>query len=487
MSLPLKVFSWVVMLAGWTAQAQAQMSLADQKALAMRFRPYIKTSVDGSPEKYRPANWDWFVERSRMVQNYQPQDGGAGCAGIGTADPQNDGQPLSPAPDLQNHPEALIQPPGANLAQFAISGGAVPDYRYALHLLNGDQYYGGEPWDDVIKSGHGLYAHVEQVSDVKGPLDIFNIEYTIVWAYNNGYCSHHDADITTIVVLYDRAADMLTRITYSMHGNVLQAYRLASPTSIDLGGVSGTDQNGVETTASSAKLHISAADAYGISTATAAAVTYAASDSYVYMVRDGTSLRWEHPVIFAEAGSHEPWPNDSGRIFTASTHNGSSVSFLPGDVQILGTPAAPNPDFAPFIRYNGKFGTDPVTLVMHNAWYWPGVEGRLHNYFNIPPGRFDELDPYDPKGKLGWPPAPEFVPRPADTVYVVRLLEVSDTSGLGLTGTTAHPYPDPFTANSFAPPGATVMVGAGTYLDNGTLSRPARFVAQNGLVIIGAK
>src|SRR5438270_7486642 len=74
------------------AQAQPTLTLQQKIALANRFRPFIMTTKSGIPllglgsqEVFRPARWQWFVERETIVEGYDERaciDGVGHCFGV---------------------------------------------------------------------------------------------------------------------------------------------------------------------------------------------------------------------------------------------------------------------------------------------------------------------------------------------------------------------------------------------------------------------
>jgi hypothetical protein len=86
----------------------------------------------------------------------------------------------------------------------------------------------------VLSSGDGFYAHVEQIKDLSGnPLPLYNIEYTIFWAYNSSDCDNHNGDITTMVVVYDKRIAQITRVAYSVHGYAIEQFNIAKAMQYD--------------------------------------------------------------------------------------------------------------------------------------------------------------------------------------------------------------------------------------------------------------
>jgi hypothetical protein len=442
------------------------LTLDDQKALAMRFRPFIKTTLDeGRDEPFHLVSWQWFIARSDL-------------------EPKSPWLPTVATGAQMDADHLQLVLPSSN-ANISLAGAFDPQ----LYLnLQDSAYRSGEDWSQAIHNGDGIYAHVEVVNE-----NTVNIEYTLLWAYNWALGSQHDGDITTITVDYDRPTDLISRITYSMHGCVLEAFRVAQPASISFRKLHGVDESGVADVVVT-QLNVSEKNSSQFATDCAPpwcpnGDCHSPSDRYIYLVRDPVSRRFEHPVIYAEEGSHEPWPNQTGSIWSAPAHDGTGMSFLPDTLEILGTLDAPNLVDYPFIFYNGHFGSDPQAIMLHRSWYWP--EGRTKrdgtpaNRYHIPESRFADLDPYDPNAGLGWPPPSELA-SPPPTVFVGHVtVYVTYVSGTSFDGSPAAPFPDPETADSFAAAGATISMASGSYPGGVTLSRKAVFVAANGPVTIG--
>jgi hypothetical protein len=136
--------------------ATATLSPQEAQTLAHRFRPYIKSTLEhrlgGSPdERYHPCNWQWFISHCNLRDSNQVT--------------------LITAQEMADDPTKLISLPGADVS---IEGAGAQAPGYDLALVD-EQDRQGEIWSDVIRYGHGIYAHVEEVDD-----KIVNIEYTVL-------------------------------------------------------------------------------------------------------------------------------------------------------------------------------------------------------------------------------------------------------------------------------------------------------------------
>jgi hypothetical protein len=495
MTTRIRLLSYLACMAGLLSPSavltvQADLSTNEQQYYAQRFRPYIKTDTSHDDfddcelfpnvhpadptEPHHPCNWEWFVGNCYLVRGYHSIqcDFGPLVRSQGTGDPRLENQ----WPD-----GTIVLPPGSLVAPYLwelraqqpssdvrYAGGQ--DFGWALESNTKDNWK-GEDWTNVIYNGHGIYAHVEEVPKTT----LINIEYTILWAYNSAMANMHNGDLTTMTCVYDKGCDLLTRVTYLAHGAILQSYRTAQP-QVNLWNLSGLDENESGVCVRVAQLNISYNDAATVLQGPCAGSSEicspncTASDPYLYFAYDPDTCRYEHPVVFAEYASHEFWPNPSGSACTAPAHGGNGVSFLPSNVQVLGTLANPVPEHEPFLFYNGLMGTDPKGIIFHGTWYWPN--GLL---YGIPTNRIDDPSPYRQRGNLPWPPAQEFTNGPP-TVYV-------DWRASG-NGTASSPFPDVGTGCSFVPLNGIISVTNGIYTGPPVISRPCTIVSDGGTVTI---
>jgi hypothetical protein len=448
----------------WAASAHAQLALDAQFYYAMRFRPVIKTTLDeGRDEPFHPVSWKWFVTHTEVDLLSDLESKGL--------------VPLIPVNELNQHPELILSLPNADAvatSKALAPGQTLPDPGYGMRFYD-PAFEGGEPWSDVIHKGDGIYAHVEEIPNTHQ----INIEYTVLWTYNFADFSVHDGDITTVTAIYDKDSDLLVRLTYSIHGCLLQSFRIANPYTIGFRDIPGLGESGTSDTIRAAIVFVStndraySADGY-------CDVGFSASDPYVYLAADPDTGLYEHPVVFSEEGSHEPWPNESGAIYSVPAHTGDGVSFLPDCIDVLGTLAAPYPPDVPFLQFNGKWGSDPEGLIFHKSWFWP--EGRANNHLFIPDNRFADKDPYDPAAGLGWPPQPENT-HGAEVLYVdPKALDAQVVSAINNSLLT---FPGLIPALSFVPKNGVLALDAGSYDGPVKITRPVQLVARGGRVTIG--
>lgn len=439
----LKKMLIVLVCALYGPSVRAQLTASEQQALAQRFRPYFKTSLeDNQAEPVHPCNWQWFVGHCNLKIN--------------------DEIVVLTAQQLASNPARLIEPSGADIRKSPLTS---PGY---ILILSDFAYASGEPWDRVIHQGHGIYAHVEEIDH-----NLVNIEYSVLWPYNlTTFTGDHYGDLTTMTVIYDKGCDKLVRVTYVTHGSVIQTFRITHPSEIQFVRLSGQDLNGQPTIIDTAQLEIPDADEHQ----DGPWLHSPCDPAIVYLAKDPVSSRYEHPVVYVEWGAHEFWPAPCGSFTSVPNHNGDGLSFLPDVVQILGTLDDPEPAHIPFMYYNGKVGDDPQALLLHRTFYWP--EGRDRNRYGIPESRFTDRSPYEPHDQVAWPPTHDCSGGP-QFVYVDRR-----NTGL-INGTSQHPFRTVAQALAFVPLGGSIVIAPGSYPENLTISRPSKLISSGDTVIIG--
>jgi hypothetical protein len=308
-----------------------------------------------------------------------------------------------------------------------------------------------------------------------------NIDYTIVWALNRdeGRFNVHDGDLTSMVVLYDPTIDRVVRLTYSMHGCLLAAYQFVSGQKVTMTFIDGKNINLASTSELVTKVDIGDAQEGDDHSGSLCSGWYS-PEQHVFFSSDPKSHLFEHPAVFAENGTHELWPNASGFVSLGGGHAGDSVSYLPQRVEVLGSFAEPTKVDAPFVHYNGTFGSDPASLVLHRTWCWPDTCDQ--NNANIPDTeahtRFSDMNPYrEHLGHLVWPPTVDESPK---NVFVAA----ADTKEG--TGSINSPFLGLNAALSFTPAGSTLNLRSGHYVWSGPLRlcRAITLKAQDGPVTI---
>ena len=306
---------------------RSQHDLPCFDSLANRFRPYLKFSVyRNMDEQFKPCSWPWFYKNSVLKFNNQV-----------VADEIN----------------------MVNLPRFSNSRAYdLNDSLLRLSLVpKNDKIFFGEDWPEILQ-GNGIYAHVSVIDSV-----YLNIEYWILYAFNKSTRKKldHIGDLTAIQLLYNRVADRISYISFSIHGKVIEQFDAGAFLKSEI--VTLTGKNALTGLVSLACFERKTIDRKKI--LQNGPFWYGKSENVLYFARDSLSMHYEHPVVFIEWGAHEPWPNQEGSVWFAPGHNGAGYSFLPGNVALLAEPDST------FTRFAGILGTDPVSISRHRFWY-PG-------------------------------------------------------------------------------------------------------------------
>jgi hypothetical protein len=212
----------------------------------------------------------------------------------------------------------------------------------------------------------------------------------------NHEIADHDGDLDpTVTLVYCKSCDQIIRATYSEHGKILMVYDLLngpnapraqdavlSGTSVSTGRYGGENVSAKMVSVNQVYLDKGPSGipngftercVFDICVPTGFTYTdfYEPTDSndYVYFARDPYTGRFEHIAAYAENGAHEMYPSEKGDTICLPNHNGDGTSFLPDQVTYLGALSdlmdeAPTGD-APFILFNGKWGSDPQPPIMH--------------------------------------------------------------------------------------------------------------------------
>ncbi|HXR46407.1 MAG TPA: hypothetical protein VN784_03115 [Candidatus Limnocylindrales bacterium] len=349
----------------------ARAEVQDAEQLAQRFRPYYKFSVHGnSQEPCHPCSWQWFAAHSDLFR---------GKTRIATAD------------QLRNEPRLILSVQDGNILSAKNPTGP-------LKLVPGVGAAAGEPWEDVIDTGAGLYAQVEDAGN-----NFVILTYWSLFAFNRSTMvgtlvgANHTGDITAVVLVYDRARDQLVRAFYGLHGSILESFDLAGATVVGEKELFGHRTDGGKEYAEAKVIRVAPNRRYENGP-----IYYRpAEPSELYLVKDPQSKRFEHLAVFCEWGSHEPWPNPHGSVPFTPSHNGNGISFLPKSVRFLGAFSNPVEAEAPFVLFNGYWGNVPKGIIFHRSCFYPA--GRAHSHFKIPEDSFVDRDPFG-EGTLQWPP-----------------------------------------------------------------------------------
>lgn len=331
--------------------------------LAERFRPYYKFSIEDGSEPCRPCSWQWFVAHSELFYGDTR---------------------LASSAELATNYNKLLTYPDADVRTAS-------KRECILTLRPAESSWGGEPWENVISNGAGLYVQCEDAGN-----EFVVLTYWTLFAYNKTTVTgDHEGDIIAVAVVYDRKRDQLARASYGMHGKVLASFDLVPAKNEQIVELKGRDPDDKAVSVRAKRIQTARDYQNG-------PWWYTPSDPEVYLVEDPVSGRWEHLAIFCEWGSHEPWPNSTGNAMLTPKHNGDGVSFLPKRVRYLGSFEYPNSTEAPFVFFNGQWGNVPKGIIFHQSCFYP--ETRAHNHFKIPERSFVDRDFFDP-GTLPWPPS----------------------------------------------------------------------------------
>lgn len=473
--------------------------------LVQRFRPYILSSDSGggtgSLEPYHPATWQWYVQNSSLKEGSKTIVPTASVSW----DPPNFMNLVSFSADL------AVQAADTG-AQLPLNSG---DATVTKGVSSSEQAVAGpiagEDWAFVAQ-GDGVYGHVERLglAPPPGQTDsrVVNIDYTIVWSYNESPGSksitgNHFGDITFLVVLYDPVVDRIVRITYPQHGCALDLYQIPATPMAVVQSIDMLDVTGKTAEHNVISLSIDSAHEADDHRKDCTGGSYTAPASNIMLSADplDPTSRFEHPLVFAEYGSHESWPNRTGSLVEAGVHDGYGITWMPAFVTKLPAFDAPTNSNKAFLHYNGKFGTDPASLVLHSTWCWPTVsldpvgtatpqhvsvpcvytnhrsDGSIINQQDGNLSGFSDMLPYEAKGNLAWPPPRE--------IAAFGDIYVTAAQGQSGSGTQASPYGGLETGMSLAPAGWTIHIPSGKYTGPFMLSRGSTLVAINGEVILG--
>lgn len=342
--------------------------------LAHRFRPYFKFSIDSDrQEKCRPCTWEYFYKNSNLFFEKWIVDPNA-------------------RPNLQLR--KLDISIGTNYSQVLNYSDLrhVNEDTYDYNININDEAKQGQEWADA-KRGDGFYFHATWISE-----DMLNLEYWVLFGFNDRTRGrNHKGDIICVQMVYYKPYDKIIRVSYSIHGQCLEAFDIPlNPKPIPLGlsdtlDLSGTDFNGREITQSVKRIFIYEDDACQVGPASWG---YDGAHKEIFFAHDPLTGAYEHLVAFLEWGSHEPWPNESGSVSTAANHNGEGYSFLPDHVTNLVTD---NDYHYPFRYFGGTLG-DPRGIMMHRSWYLSNTDPY--------PRKLVDKNPYEQLKLLKWPPEP---------------------------------------------------------------------------------
>jgi hypothetical protein len=345
---------------------------------------------------------DWFINNSTLYQTY------------GNYDLSDMSSWTSLGPQT---PDAILDYQASSLLWTQQDEG--------LALVPSSKW--GETWPSVA-AGDGIYAHVEEVND--GTHELVNIEYWILYSWNQGICSSgictvtgmhdHAGDITVVTLVYSRSCDQIIQMSMARHGSMIDTYDLTSSPQVSFPPLKGVAPDLVTPVIVQSR-QLSNLNTYYESrwcqwmfghTCEEAFHENGCSDSsddgptqnaQVFFVQDPDTQLYEHIAVFHEGGNHEPWPAPCGKDLCVANHNGQGPSFLPTPVNYLGTMsdmAQPGYAYSDFVFFNGKWGNDPQPPDLHNEWYYPVGRGVFASstsekqLFPTITDRFADKDPY---------------------------------------------------------------------------------------------
>jgi hypothetical protein len=307
---------------------------AELNSLVQRFRPYLKFST-GNRQEARPLTWQYLYEHSKLLKGDSVVADVGGLAGNGA-------QKALQVADVTKNPADAQS--------------------YKIVIDDGDQY--GESWA-AAEEGDGLYAHVIWLKDVTNTptsANLVNIEYWLLFGFNVGYvpAEDHKGDLIGIQVVYDHVKDKLVRVAYSEHGKTLIMFDLLNSNPEPGAQLHGKRISGEQFVEDACKITAQSKGFYAGGLSGGPGI-FQGGDNHLFLVKDPGTQKCEHPALYIEHGSHEPWPNQSGYYIGVASHNGDDVSFLPKTAHVLG------PGDDPYVKFGGNFG-DPAGPMRHRMW-----------------------------------------------------------------------------------------------------------------------
>lgn len=139
----------------------------------------------------------------------------------------------------------MLASPGADIRSTFTN----PQQDPHLWLIPADP--GGDVWANAM-AGDGIYAHVEQVAGQPG---LYNIEYWLLYAYNQGLntgkcdlasvlsgnfdLGNHNGDLTVVTLVYSQSCDQIIRATFVRHGKIIANYVLSEFSGVEITTLSG--------------------------------------------------------------------------------------------------------------------------------------------------------------------------------------------------------------------------------------------------------
>lgn len=420
-------------------------------------------------EPIHPATWQWYLQQSNLISTQTNTTIHTAAELTSNPNLLISDRINCPTCDLRNQTNGQPNGQndiGLQALLYAPDMAGVDFWDWYL-TSTWKNWQGPSNWADIISGnlpgGSPIYAHVEQVA---GNPDLYNVEYITLYPFNYGLADKtcrwgaqkenqpyvHYGDMTFLTLTYCKSCDQIIRATFSAHGQVLQDFDLMNDKStgnpvpgmtftgnvlfvgwFSLPQLTQPVQN-VLTAEDDASWNdplpakkVSTSFWYVVPGEEVTDPTGAILDrtfympdvdsnnnftgNYVYFVQDPITNRFEHIAAFVEWGSHELYPNPTGDSFCCPKHGGDGTLFLPDKVTYLGTlnDMTSNPNYAadaPFVFFNGKWGSDPQPSVMHRTWYYPDNGGYVQTSA-WPACAY--TDPATPFGIPNEPPTDRFV------------------------------------------------------------------------------
>jgi hypothetical protein len=488
---------------------------------AMRFRPYMRFEYDGSDEPNAPCTWKWFIKDSDFEL-------GQGCPTCSVVDLHYLGDKagyLTPD-DVMNYANADIryynnalgsQNPGILLVPNDQGGEPwVDPSGQGQDVVSGDGFYAHVEQinEDLISIEYWTLFPYNQGLNSTGCQIIDFLQN--LFSGDIGDIGNHNGDLIVVSLVYCKScgeSGQIIRATFVQHGTLILDYDLNQFPIANVDYETFTDMN-VQTYSArhltnltnyyenEHYLGVSQSDAStcwggcavycfsGLDPIGCAACTQGCSllqtiasikdlhtpassadgGAQVYFVQDPDTQLYDHIAVYPEWGSHEPWPSKNGSTLCMPSHGGTGKSFLPKQVTYLGTTSDmmdSGYDNAPFIFYNGKWGSDPQPPILHREWLYPAI-----GTYNC-----SLLAPYTCRGYFGVPPSPPLFEvadvKPSRFVDPDPYTNWTCTNGTGndgddCVGTSVAWPPAAVPASRLLPPVTQVFFTGPTYTNGNT-------------------
>ena len=310
---------------------------AFETRLLSRFRPYYRFSVDGDDEDSHPADAEWFVRRSELMDHHSETD-----------------TPVFTKDQLSVSPSLILN--ALSIGPSRIAGRPGPS-GYRLNLSN--EFRSGEPdWKRIKDEGTGLYGHVaplhEDMADL-AKITAYKIEYWQFYAFNpvpgqiecSTVSDAHEGDWEGVELVVAATPDLSIRsVRHNVHSTDV-VFVIAATVGLPISSGPGFREH----------LGPGASIVDGF-------------DLYVNRDREARHngrLRLfcdedgcTHPVVYIEHGGHASWPTEYSTWPVVAKHGGDSPhAYLVAPPVNLGEVGHPNPSCAAcalVLGFNGHWG-----------------------------------------------------------------------------------------------------------------------------------